>query len=106
MRARYRADSFIKVTDLVDNRYLDVNQLPSFQLSITDETYVIESEYDQRPDLLAHSVYGNSRLWWVFGLRNPDVLVDPIRDFRTGTVITLPSQGTVKSMGDGITGAG
>jgi len=29
-------------------------------------------------------------LWWVFALRNPDVIKDPIRDFKTGVVIIVP----------------
>lgn len=104
MTVRYRADSFIKNTDLVDGRFLDVNRLPTFRVSVTDETYVIESEFDQRPDLLAYAVYQNSHLWWVFALRNPDILLDPIRDFTTGTTITLPSEGTIKALGDNVTG--
>jgi hypothetical protein len=51
--------------------------------------------YDERPDLLAYELYGSTRLWWVFTLRNPDLLKDPIRDFKSGLTIFLPSADSV-----------
>ena len=56
-----------------------------------DEYYTIESKFDRRPDLLAYSLYGNTRLWWVFARRNMNEIKDPIRDFRTGVTIRIPS---------------
>ena len=49
----------------------------------------------QRPDLLANRLYETSELWWVFAIRNPDILTDPIRDFKTGVTIALPSAESV-----------
>jgi hypothetical protein len=43
-------------------------------------------------------MYGNTRLWWVFALRNPDILKDPLEDFKSGVVIKLPSPEVVKSL--------
>jgi hypothetical protein len=71
------------------------------QKTIKDEVYVIGHGYDERPDLLAHQIYGNTRLWWVFAMRNPDVLKDPIRDFRAGTQIILPSEESVQKLVNG-----
>lgn len=104
MAARYRADSFIKNTALIDSRFLDVNTLPRLQTSVYDTEYAIESDFNLRPDLLAHNLYGNSYLWWIFALRNPDIIRDPIRDFTTGTKIMLPSNGAVKTLSNTITG--
>ena len=101
--ARYNPKSFIKNTGLVDGIFLDVNKLPQIYETVSDESYIIEPEYDQRPDLLAHRLYGDVNLWWVFALRNPDVIMDPIRDFTAGTGITLPSAGSVQSLGDNTT---
>ena len=75
--------------------FLDMNNLPSFSSSISDEVYTIEEDYNERPDLLASKLYETSELWWVFATRNPDIIVDPIRDFKTGVTIALPSAESV-----------
>jgi len=52
--------------------------------------YSITSAYTYRPDLLAHDLYDDRRLWWIFAQRNPDVIKDPVYDFVAGTEIYLP----------------
>jgi hypothetical protein len=37
----------------------------------------------------------------VFALRNPDILKDPIRDFKAGIVIKLPSMESVNAVTGG-----
>jgi len=93
-----RSDSFIRTNFLIDGIFLDINTLPKIRKTEKDEEYVIGHGYDERPDLLAHEIYGNSRLWWVFALRNPDILLDPIRDFTAGKTIILPSEAAVKNI--------
>lgn len=94
----FRSDSFLRSNSLIDGIFLDVNKLPRIKQSEQDEEYVIGHGYNERPDLLAHEIYGNSRLWWVFALRNPDILLDPIRDFTPGKTIILPSEESVKNL--------
>ena len=94
----YRGDSFVRKQELIDNKFLGLNDLPKMRGTLQDEKYVITALYDERPDLLANAIYNNSRLWWVFALRNPDVLKDPIRDFKTGTTIILPSKSSVDNV--------
>jgi hypothetical protein len=89
--ANFRPDSFLRNAEMLNDRFLDVNLLPSIAKSDDDDLYIIDYVYDERPDLLAFALYENPRLWWVFALRNPDVLVDPLRDFKPGTQIYLPS---------------
>ena len=96
--AKFRKDSFIKNQQILDGVFLDINKLPNIKRTLSDEQYAIDPAYNERPDLLASALYSNSRLWWVFALRNPDVLVDPINDFVEGTVIQLPSGNTVKKI--------
>jgi hypothetical protein len=48
--------------------------------------------------LLAYDKYGSSRVWWVVVLRNIDDIKDPIRDFKAGTTIMLPSKNTVETL--------
>lgn len=100
MSAKIRKDSFIKNTQILDGVFLDINKLPQVAVTINDEEYTIDPAYDQRPDLLAKNLYNNSRLWWVFALRNPDVIKDPLRDFTAGTTIFLPSAGSISALGD------
>lgn len=100
--SNFRKDSFIKNTQVLDGVFLDINKLPSIKVTLSDEEYSIDPAYDQRPDLLAHALYNNSRLWWVFALRNPDVIKDPLRDFKSGTIIYLPSAGSINALGDQI----
>ena len=92
------SDSFIKTKQLRNNKFLDVNKLPEIYQNINDEEYTIGHGYDERPDLLAHQIYGSSRLWWVFAMRNPDIIKDPIKDFKAGKTIILPAEDTVKKL--------
>ena len=94
----FRRDSFLRKQELRQGQFLDVNQLPAIRQSSRDESYTIAPEFDERPDLLAHLLYESSNLWWVFALRNPDTLKDPIRDFSAGTKIMLPAMDTVKNL--------
>ena len=71
--------------------YLDLWQPRTVPASEFDKIIRIPPEYDKRPDLLSQYEYGTPRLWWVFTLRNPDVLIDPIEDFKSGTEIYIPS---------------
>jgi len=100
MSAKIRKDSFIKNNQILDGVFLDINKLPQIGVTLSDEQYTIEPAYDQRPDLLAKALYNNSRLWWVFALRNPDTIKDPLRDFAAGTIIFLPSAGSISALGD------
>lgn len=70
--------------------YLDIMQQRSVINDRTDETYVIESRYHMRPDLLAFEKYGSSRYWWLFAMRNKNTIIDPIQDFRAGVTIRIP----------------
>lgn len=60
-----------------------------------DTPFVINSIYAYRPDKLAFDLYGDAGLWWVFAVRNPNVIEDPIFDFEPGTVIYLPKRTTL-----------
>jgi len=68
-----------------------------FPKSSDDVEYIIPAEYNHRPDLLANEIYGTISYWWVFPLRNKDILVDPINDFVTGLTIWIPSQNNIEA---------
>jgi len=80
-------------------QFLDVWKYNTLTIpaAVTDALYQIDPPYDNRPDLLAHDLYGDSNLWWVFAVRNPDVLIDPLLNFVAPAVIYIPTKETVQT---------
>jgi Base plate wedge protein 53 len=77
--------------------FLDVLDFRSVPKSSTDVAFKINNVYQYRPDLLAHDLYGRASLWWVFSARNPNVIQDPIYDFKAGKTIFIPNGDTLKN---------
>lgn len=73
-------------------QFLDVLTARPITALDDDVVYTIDAIYQFRPDLLAFDLYGDSALWWVFSARNPNVIDDPLLDFRAGVVIQIPTQ--------------
>ena len=71
--------------------YLDILVPREIPASDFDKIIIIPPEYDQRPDLLSQAEYGTPRLWWVFCVRNPNLMADPINDFVAGLEIFVPA---------------
>ena len=92
----YPATSPYYLTQVVDNKYLDVMINRPITADPTDQYWMITTTYNLRPDLLAYDLYEDSKLWWIFAQRNPNTLVDPFSDFVTGTAIYLPTIDTLK----------
>jgi hypothetical protein len=76
--------------------YLDVVAFRDIPAETDDILFEVTSTYENRPDLLAHDLYNDSRLWWVFAVRNPSKLKDPVYDLVAGTRIYLPKINTIK----------
>jgi len=72
--------------------FLDVANIPSIPNDPTDVVYKIDAIYKNRPDLLSYDLYGTSALWWVFAVRNPNTIQDPIYDFLPGATIYVPKK--------------
>jgi hypothetical protein len=62
-----------------------------------DLTFVINTTYQYRPDMLAYDLYQNAALWWVFYQRNPNTLTAPPLDFAVDVQIYLPKMTTLKT---------
>jgi len=59
----------------------------------TNDTYfTVTSNYQHRPDLLSFDLYGTTGYWWVFAMRNPNIIQDPVYDLVTGINIYLPAK--------------
>jgi hypothetical protein len=76
-------------------QFLDVLNYREIPKLASDAEYKIGVVYKYRPDMLAHDLYGSSSLWWVFAVRNPNVIKDPIFDFFPGQTIYLPTKTTL-----------
>ena len=73
--------------------YFKIRPVPA---SADDTPYVIEAQYNHRPDLLAYDLYDTPKLWWVFAQRNMDIIEDPIYDIEAGVEILLPNVVNIK----------
>jgi hypothetical protein len=78
--------------------YLDVIQFRNIPSLADDSDFEVQSQYEHRPDLLAYDLYSDSNLWWVFAVRNKDIIKDPVYDMVPGLVIKLPQLATLKSV--------
>ncbi len=72
--------------------YLDFWNEITIQSSSNDTLISLDAKYQYRADLLSYDLYGTPQLWWVFMVRNPDIIEDPIWDFVTGINIYTPSK--------------
>lgn len=63
-----------------------------------DRQILIGLKYNLRPDRLAFDLYGSSDYWWVFMVRNMNIIRDPIWDFQAGVTIFVPSAAHLRSV--------
>lgn len=92
---QYRPDSNFRNNKLINNKYLDLSgELVSNKSDVVTKTITVKPKYNQRPDTLAHDLFGNARLWWVFAEFNQDTIIDPILDLKTGMEIIVPEKFT------------
>jgi hypothetical protein len=79
------------------NGYLNVLSYRNIPSLSDDILFSVTKNYENRPDLLANDLYGDVNLWWVFAVRNPSVIKDPVYDLVAGVQIYLPQMTTIKS---------
>lgn len=72
--------------------YLDVQSFRAIPAHSSDEIIKVSPRFDQRPDLLSNDLYGVPDLWWIFVIRNPDIMTDPIYDLVAGLEIYAPTK--------------
>jgi hypothetical protein len=75
--------------------YLDIIEFRNLPNESDDVLFEITAQYAYRPDLLAYDLYKDSALWWVFSVRNKDIIRDPIYDMIAGKKIYLPKLSTM-----------
>ena len=85
-------------SEVVDGKYLGMMEpFPKIPRLQSDASFTITPQYEFRPDMLAEHLYNDSRLWWVFAARNPNLLgPDPYFNFISGAKIYVPTMDTLK----------
>lgn len=78
--------------------YLDIWSKRVIPAQADDILYTIQPQYTYRPDLLSADLYGTPKLWWVFAMRNMDILKDPVFDFVAGNEIYLPKKSLLSTV--------
>jgi hypothetical protein len=91
----YNTASPWRDTPLFDGKYLDLLSYISLPQEPDDIFKQIPATYQYRPDLMAYDIYSDANLWWVFQVRNPEIIKDPIWDFDTDKTIYLPKLSTI-----------
>lgn len=76
--------------------FLDILEFKDIPKNSSDVVYQIGEVYRYRPDLLAYDLYGDTALWWVFAVRNPNTIEDPVFDFVPGTTIFIPKKEVIQ----------
>lgn len=81
------------------NGHLDILSLRDIPAASDDVLFEVTQTYSLRPDLLAYDLYNDSRLWWVFAVRNKDIIQDSTYDLVAGQRIYIPSLPNLQSIG-------
>lgn len=76
--------------------YMDYYEQPSLPKADSDVLYTIDPMYNEQPWRLAKDLYGNERLYYIFALLNPDLIQDPVYDFKAGIEIRVPTSERVQ----------
>jgi hypothetical protein len=85
-------------TTPVTNGHLDVITFRDLPNERDDVLFELTNTYENRPDLLAYDLYKDSKLWWVFAVRNKRIIKDPVYDLKAGVKIYLPKMSTIKTV--------
>lgn len=89
-KINYPASSPYATTKQTDS-YIGLYQHRAIRPHKDDKKITLNMKYQYRPDLLSNDLYGTPDYWWVFLVRNMNIIRDPIWDFEAGKTISFPS---------------
>jgi hypothetical protein len=92
----YNQSSPYFTTQIFGGKYLDLLDFRPIPAQPDDIFTQISPAHEHRPDKLAGDLYGDDGLWWVFIVRNMNILQDPIWDFTTDKYIYIPKLTTLQ----------
>lgn len=85
-------------TKTTSSSYLNVMTWVDLPAETDDVPWTVTAGYMHRPDLLSFDLYGDVGYWWVFAVRNPSVVQDPVYDLVPGITIYIPKLSTLKNV--------
>jgi len=83
---------------ILNGTFLELLTLRDLPLQADDILFTVTQQYGNRPDLLAYDLYNDVNLWWVFAVRNKDIIKDPVFDMIPGQRIYLPKLSTINAV--------
>ena len=92
----YKKSSPYFKTGLIDNKFLDILSYRTIPAQADDLLTQIGPTYQYRPDLMSFDLYGTVDYWWVFTIRNRDLIIDPVWDFTADKKIYIPKLETIR----------
>jgi hypothetical protein len=75
---------------------IDYRDIPADSSDLFIET--LDRRFEHRPDLLSYELYQTPAYWWVFMVRNIDLIRDPIWDMVAGMSMYAPSKARIQSL--------
>lgn len=66
----------------------------------SSDSYItsLDKKYENRPDRLSQDLYGTIGYWWIFQVRNMDLIRDPIWDLTAGMALYVPTLDRLKTL--------
>lgn len=95
INTKYSSTSPYRETLYLENKFLDILNLREVPAHADDLYKPIGAQFQYRPDLLSWWVYDTTEYWWVFMMRNRDIIIDPIWDFTAEKYIYIPKKDTL-----------
>ena len=93
--AVYKNSSPYSNTQYLDGKFLDLLTYKGLPAQADDIYKQIGNTWQYRPDLMSYDLYQTVDYWWVFMVRNKDVIDDPIWDFTADKMIYIPKLQTI-----------
>ena len=82
--------------------YLDIYNPIKIVEADDDEFFTIPAEYNCKPMAYAKYKYNSERLYYIFAITNPDIIKDPIYDFKVGVKIRVPTYERIQKLFGGV----
>ena len=92
----YKSSSPYSTTGLFQEKFLDILEYRTIPEEKDDVYRAVTATYHRRPDLMSFDLYGSVDFWWIFMMRNRDIIIDPIWDFTVGKGIYVPNELTLR----------
>jgi hypothetical protein len=91
----YKSSSPYSTTGLFQEKFLDILEYRTIPEEKDDVYRAVTATYHRRPDLMSFDLYGSVDFWWIFMMRNRDIIIDPIWDFTEDKMIYVPKLSTI-----------